>query len=64
MALGIRRSIEFVGLQNSAETVVTRARQHHRAARRVNSITVGVDTGGTFTDLVAIVDGSLRVHKV
>ncbi|MGC1342162.1 MAG: hydantoinase/oxoprolinase family protein [Candidatus Binataceae bacterium] len=43
---------------------MTRARQHHRAARRVNSITVGVDTGGTFTDLVAIVDGSLRVHKV
>jgi len=25
---------------------------------------VGVDTGGTFTDLVAIVDGKLRVHKV
>jgi N-methylhydantoinase A/oxoprolinase/acetone carboxylase beta subunit len=24
---------------------------------------VGVDTGGTFTDLVAVVDGELRVHK-
>ena len=43
---------------------MTRAKPHHRATRRVNSITVGVDTGGTFTDLVAIVDGSLRVHKV
>jgi N-methylhydantoinase A/oxoprolinase/acetone carboxylase beta subunit len=43
---------------------VTRAKPHRRAARGVNSITVGVDTGGTFTDLVAIVDGILRVHKV
>jgi N-methylhydantoinase A len=25
---------------------------------------VGVDTGGTFTDLIALVDGALRVHKV
>ena len=25
---------------------------------------VGIDTGGTFTDLVAVVDGALRVHKV
>ncbi|HUO06070.1 MAG TPA: hydantoinase/oxoprolinase family protein [Candidatus Binataceae bacterium] len=25
---------------------------------------IGVDTGGTFTDLVAIVSGELRVHKV
>jgi N-methylhydantoinase A len=25
---------------------------------------VGIDTGGTFTDLVAIVDGELRVHKL
>lgn len=43
---------------------MTRAAPHRRAARGINSITVGVDTGGTFTDLVAIVDGSLRVHKV
>ncbi|HXR25036.1 MAG TPA: hydantoinase/oxoprolinase N-terminal domain-containing protein, partial [Candidatus Binataceae bacterium] len=27
-------------------------------------IVVGIDTGGTFTDLVALVDGRLRVHKV
>ncbi|MGC1677148.1 MAG: hydantoinase/oxoprolinase family protein [Candidatus Binataceae bacterium] len=43
---------------------MTRAKPHRRAARGINSITVGVDTGGTFTDLVAIVDGNLRVHKV
>ena len=43
---------------------MTRARPHRRATRGISSITVGVDTGGTFTDLVAIVDGSLRVHKV
>jgi N-methylhydantoinase A len=28
------------------------------------SIIVGVDTGGTFTDQVALVDGKIRVHKV
>jgi len=27
-------------------------------------IAVGIDTGGTFTDLIALVDGALRVHKV
>ena len=27
-------------------------------------IVVGIDTGGTFTDLVAIVGGELRVHKL
>jgi N-methylhydantoinase A len=27
-------------------------------------IVVGIDTGGTFTDLVAIVGGEIRVHKV
>jgi N-methylhydantoinase A len=30
----------------------------------VGSIIVGIDTGGTFTDLVAIVGGELRVHKL
>ena len=25
---------------------------------------IGVDTGGTFTDLIAFVDGELRTHKV
>jgi N-methylhydantoinase A len=28
------------------------------------TLLVGVDTGGTFTDLVLVQDGSLRVHKV
>ena len=28
------------------------------------AIVVGVDTGGTFTDLVALVGGAIRVHKV
>ena len=27
-------------------------------------IAVGIDTGGTFTDLIALIDGNLRVHKV
>ncbi len=29
-----------------------------------SAIVVGVDTGGTFTDLVALVGGEIRVHKV
>jgi N-methylhydantoinase A len=33
-------------------------------ARPANVTIAGVDTGGTFTDLVAIVDGQVRVHKV
>jgi N-methylhydantoinase A/oxoprolinase/acetone carboxylase beta subunit len=32
--------------------------------RRPGKIAVGIDTGGTFTDLVAIVGGEIRVHKV
>ena len=43
---------------------MTRAKSYRRAARAPTSIIVGIDTGGTFTDLVAIVDGRLRVHKV
>ncbi|MGH7781654.1 MAG: hydantoinase/oxoprolinase family protein [Candidatus Binataceae bacterium] len=43
---------------------MTRATPHRRAARRERPVTVGIDTGGTFTDLVAIVGGRLRVHKV
>ncbi len=35
-----------------------------RATRRRSLITVGIDTGGTFTDLIAILNGRLRVHKV
>ncbi|MBV8362205.1 MAG: hydantoinase/oxoprolinase family protein [Deltaproteobacteria bacterium] len=38
----------------------------HKPARRRNSaqIIVGVDTGGTFTDLVAMVGSEIRVHKL
>jgi len=32
--------------------------------RHANQILVGVDTGGTFTDLVALADGEIRVHKI
>ena len=32
--------------------------------RRARTIIVGVDTGGTFTDMVAIIGGEIRVHKV
>lgn len=32
--------------------------------REARAIVVGVDTGGTFTDMVAIIDGEIRVHKV
>jgi N-methylhydantoinase A/oxoprolinase/acetone carboxylase beta subunit len=32
--------------------------------RGASTIIVGVDTGGTFTDMVAIVGGEIRVHKV
>src|SRR5271156_3161736 len=42
--------------QNFVERVVKR-----RGAR---TIIVGVDTGGTFTDMVAIIGGEIRVHKV
>ena len=36
-----------------------------RAGRDGNApIVVGIDTGGTFTDVVAIVGGELRVHKL
>ena len=32
--------------------------------RRGAPILVGIDTGGTFTDLVAIIGDEIRVHKV
>ncbi len=32
--------------------------------RKSDLILVGIDTGGTFTDLVALIDGHLRVHKL
>lgn len=34
------------------------------ASRPASQVVVGVDTGGTFTDLVMIEEGRLRVHKV
>ncbi|HUY19799.1 MAG TPA: hydantoinase/oxoprolinase family protein [Candidatus Binataceae bacterium] len=34
------------------------------SSRSVSAILVGVDTGGTFTDLVALVGGEIRVHKI
>ena len=33
-------------------------------AAKPSPIVVGIDTGGTFTDVIAIVDGELHVHKV
>src|ERR1700719_351083 len=39
-------------------------RPPRRGANRGAPILVGIDTGGTFTDLVAIVGGELRVHKL
>jgi N-methylhydantoinase A len=38
--------------------------QESPSPRRTVPTIVGIDTGGTFTDLVAVVDGKLRVHKV
>src|SRR5260221_3088224 len=53
---GARPGAGFRQLQNHAEGFVTRS-DHHTA------IIAGIDTGGTFTDLVAMVDGELVVHK-
>ncbi len=35
-----------------------------RGPRTPARVAVGIDTGGTFTDLIVLVDGALRVHKV
>jgi len=40
------------------------SRRQFRPQRHLARVIVGVDTGGTFTDLAAIIDGELRVHKV
>ena len=32
--------------------------------RRADPIVIGVDTGGTFTDVAAVIDGELRIHKL
>jgi N-methylhydantoinase A/oxoprolinase/acetone carboxylase beta subunit len=34
------------------------------AHRKKSPILVGIDTGGTFTDLVAVADGEIRLHKL
>ncbi|MGH7813543.1 MAG: hydantoinase/oxoprolinase family protein [Candidatus Binataceae bacterium] len=39
-------------------------RSNWSGQRTVRAAIAGVDTGGTFTDLAAIVDGEIRVHKV
>ena len=31
---------------------------------KTRTATVGIDTGGTFTDLIAVVDGVVRIHKL
>jgi N-methylhydantoinase A len=43
-------------MKKSSATAPRRAASH--------PLVVGIDTGGTFTDLVALVDGDIRVHKV
>src|SRR5260370_13619939 len=50
---GRRRSAQF---QNFVEPSVKRP--------GANTIIVGVDTGGTFTDMVAIIGDEIKVHKV
>src|SRR5271155_1125920 len=52
----LRSGEESAQLQNIVESIVKR--------RSRGDIAVGIDTGGTFTDLVAIIGGEIRVHKV
>src|SRR5260370_17077784 len=52
----IRSREESSELQNFAESAVKRGCG--------GPILVGIDTGGTFTDLVAIIGSEIRVHKV
>lgn len=51
---------ERVVRKASARPTIMPSRLRHASS----NIAVGIDTGGTFTDLIAIVDGALRVHKV
>src|SRR5580693_3691408 len=53
---GLRSGEESAQLQNIVESIVKR--------RSTAPILVGIDTGGTFTDLVAIVGREVHVHKV
>lgn len=43
------------------DTSAAKSRTRRRAA---STVLVGIDTGGTFTDLVALVDGQVRIHKL
>src|SRR5271163_3045001 len=52
----LRSREESAQLQNIVENIVKR--------RSTAPILVGIDTGGTFTDLVAIVGSEVHVHKV
>jgi N-methylhydantoinase A len=51
---------ELAVRKSSARRVIVQS----RLPQASSNIAVGIDTGGTFTDLIAIVDGTLRVHKV
>jgi N-methylhydantoinase A/oxoprolinase/acetone carboxylase beta subunit len=42
----------------------SRSKSRSGAIRAAIPVLVGIDTGGTFTDLVAVIDGKIRVHKV
>src|SRR5271155_3734696 len=53
---GARSGEKSAQLQNIVESIVKR--------RSAAPILVGIDTGGTFTDLVALVGGEVHVHKV
>src|SRR5258708_9691141 len=52
----VRGREESAQFQNSAERLVKRGLRA--------SVLVGIDTGGTFTDLVATIGGDIPVHKV
>src|SRR5271168_887886 len=52
----LRSGEESAQLQNIVESIVKR--------RSTAPILVGIDTGGTFTDLVALVSREVHVHKV
>ena len=57
---GVRGRGRSVELKGFVEGLVKR---RSRPGARIE-IPVGIDTGGTFTDIVALIDGHIRVHKV
>src|SRR6185437_4390200 len=48
--------------QDPAESVLRVAASPRTTANP--PLLIGVDTGGTFTDIAAVIDGELRVHKL